>query len=66
MKVVRRNKQINPLSTMSLWVTSLVAYIMTKRLGICNPEREWIWWVAIPSLFMVWVIINWKIVKDEK
>jgi ABC-type dipeptide/oligopeptide/nickel transport system permease subunit len=35
-------------------------------MGIIIPEREWIWWVFIPSLFMVWVIMNWKIVKDKK
>ena len=68
MKVVRRNKLINPLSTipLPLWVTSLLMYIMVKRMGIIIPEREWAWWVLISTLFMVWVIINWKIVKDEK
>jgi hypothetical protein len=66
MKLVRRNKYINPLSTVSLWGVSLFLYIRFKSMGVIIPEREWTWWVLIPSLFMVWVIMNWKIVKDKK
>ena len=66
MKLVRRDKDINPLKTMSLWCVSLFIYILNKSLGIIDPEREWIWWGVIPSLFVVWVIMNWKIVKDKK
>jgi hypothetical protein len=66
MKLVRRNKYINPIASIPLWGVSLFSYIMVKGMGIIIPEREWIWWVFIPSLFMVWVIMNWKIVKDKK
>lgn len=66
MKIVRRNENVNPLETSPLWGISLFSYIMVKGMGIIDPEREWIWWVSIPSLFMVWVIMNWKIVKDKK
>jgi len=24
---------------------------------------EWLWWVTIPSLFVLWLAINYKIVK---
>jgi hypothetical protein len=63
-KVVRRNKNINPIASIPLWGVSLFSYIMAKGMGIIDPEREWAWWVLIPSLFMVWVIMNWKIVRD--
>lgn len=68
MKIVRRNENVNPLETSQLWGISLFSYIMVKGMGIriIDPEREWVWWVGIPSLFMVWVIMNWKIVKDKK
>ena len=66
MKVVRRNKNINPIASIPLWGVSLFVYILNKSLGIIDPDREWIWWGVIPSLFVVWVIMNWKIVKDKK
>ena len=66
MKIVRRYKYVNPIATTTLWGITLFSYIMAKGMGTINPEREWIQWVTIPSLFMVWVIMNWKIVKDEK
>lgn len=66
MKLVRRNKNVNPLETSPLWGIALFSYIMVKGMGVIIPEREWIWWIALPSLFMIWVIMNWKIVKDGK
>lgn len=66
MKLVRRNKYINPIPSTPLWGVSLFMYIMVKSMGIIIPEREWIWWGVIPSLFVVWVIMNWKIVRDEE
>lgn len=64
MKLVRRNKNVNPSGSSQLWGVSLFMYITAKGMGIIDPEREWIWWGVIPSLFVVWVIMNWKIVKS--
>jgi hypothetical protein len=64
MKLVRRNKNVNPSGSSQLWGVSLFMYITAKGMGIIDPEREWIWWGVIPSLFVAWVIMNWKIVKS--
>jgi hypothetical protein len=64
MKLVRRNENVNPSGSSQLWGVSLFMYITAKGMGIIDPEREWIWWGVIPSLFVVWVIMNWKIVKS--
>jgi hypothetical protein len=30
-------------------------------------HNEWIWWLAIPIMFLIWVLLNWKIeIKNDK
>jgi hypothetical protein len=72
MKLVRRDKDINPLKTIPIWGYPLIGYIFTIGLELFYPEREWfnhdrewIFWVVIPTLFIMWVMMHWEIVKTK-
>jgi hypothetical protein len=28
-------------------------------------KNEWLWWIYIPLMFLIWVLLCFKIVKDE-
>lgn len=62
MKIVRR-EYANPLHNFTLWLIPTLFYIVEKSQGIISPNKEWVWWVAIPSLVLIWGLINWKIKK---
>ena len=39
---------------------------MLKMNGI-EFHNEWIWWLATPIMFLIWVLLNWKItIKNDK
>jgi hypothetical protein len=62
MKLVKRGFASQPLGSMTLWLIPTFTYIIQKVCGI-TFHREWIWWVGIPTMFLVWVLLNWKIKK---
>ena len=40
---------------------------MLKMNDIISPSKEWVWWVVIPVMFLIWVLLNWKIkIKNDK
>jgi hypothetical protein len=39
-----------------------MSYVVAKIVGV-TYHREWIWWVAIPTMFLIWGLLNWKIKK---
>lgn len=62
MKIVRR-EYANPLHNFTLWLAPTCMYIGLKAADAISPGKEWVWWVAIPSLVLIWGLINWKIKK---
>lgn len=62
MKIVKR-EICRPLSTMTLWLIPTFTYTFEKICGIINQNKEWVWWMVIPVMFLIWVSINWKIKK---
>jgi hypothetical protein len=62
MKIVKR-EMFRPLSTVTLWWIPTMTYFIMKMNDIIAPRKEWIWWVAIPTMFLIWVLLNWKIKK---
>ncbi len=62
MKLVKRGFASQPLGSMTLWLIPTMSYMFGKVVGI-TYHREWIWWVGIPTMFLVWVLLNWKIKK---
>ena len=64
MKITKRNF-VNPLATMNLWIIPTWAYTMQKLGGVQFNEYEWVWWIGIPSLIILWFFINFKIESYE-
>jgi hypothetical protein len=65
MKIIKRGWMSRPISTLNLWMIPLVFYIIQKYAGVIRPYREWMWWVLIPTLFSVWFVYNFKIIKSK-
>lgn len=65
MKITKR-KEVCGICTSSIWWIPTITYLIFKVIGDnIKPEREWIWWVAIPTMFLVWVLINYKIKRNN-
>jgi len=60
MRFIKR-KGICSICTSTLWWVPVITYFNFKLIGMLNEQREWIWWVGIPAMFLIWVLINWKI-----
>jgi hypothetical protein len=64
MKIIKR-KSASPIQTMSIFVIPAMTYFIQSLMGIVNPNREWIWWVAIPTMVALWFVVNFKIKKQD-
>lgn len=62
MKIVKRT-EVCGMCTASLWWIPTLTYFNLKMVNIITPSKEWVWWVAIPTMFLIWVLLNWKIKK---
>lgn len=60
MKLIKR-KEVCGICTSSIWFIPLTTYLMVKTIGDNVYEREWVWWILIPILFLFWLTINYKI-----
>jgi hypothetical protein len=66
MKFIKRELAC-PFCTASLWWIPIMTYFIMKMNNILSPRKEWIWWVVIPTMFLIWVLLNWKIInKNDK
>lgn len=61
MRILKRNPNTSVGATINIWLIPMLAYIFQKVGGMTFNEYEFIWWIAIPILFSVWLIINFKI-----
>jgi hypothetical protein len=65
MKIVKREK-VCGICTASLWWMPSLTYIIFKMNGV-EFHNEWIWGVAISTMFLIWGLLNWKItIKNDK
>jgi hypothetical protein len=62
MKIVKRSIFSNPIGSMTIWLIPTMSYFFGKVGGI-EYNREWIWWVGIPTLILGWLVLNFKIKK---
>jgi hypothetical protein len=56
---------VSPMTTINLWLIPTLMYGIGKLLGTEYNEYEYVWWIGIPTLFLAWFILNFKIVKDK-
>jgi len=64
MKITKRNF-VNPVTTVNIWFIPTFAYVLQKVLGIINPDKEWYWYVGISFAVLLWLVVNFKIVKNK-
>jgi hypothetical protein len=64
MKIIKR-ELARPISTMSIFSISAMTYFIQDFVGIINPDKEWIWWVVIPTMVALWFVVNFKIKKQD-
>lgn len=62
---IRRRVFGKPMGNSPIWIIPTFTYILLKNVGDIVPNREWVWWVLIPSLFIFWFFINFKIVRGN-
>ena len=60
MKIKRTESDL--FKTSQVWVIPLAMYLFLKLSGI-GFYREWLWWITIPIVFVIWLTANWKIEK---
>lgn len=58
-KIVKRENGC-AICTSTLWLIPTLTYTIGKVGGFIY-HREWIWWVVIPVMVLIWVLLNWKI-----
>lgn len=63
MKIVRRNKHLSIMSTAHLFVIPTMTYISQKLAGVQHNKYEFVWWIALPLLFIMWFMLNFKLNK---
>jgi hypothetical protein len=56
---------VSPMTTINLWLIPTLMYGIGKLLGTEYNEYEYVWWIGIPTLFLAWFILNFKIGKDK-
>ena len=65
MKITKR-KEICSICSSSIWWIPTITYLIFKVMGdIIKPDREWVWWIFIPTMFLGWVLINYKIKRNN-
>jgi len=63
-KIIKRSFA-SPILSMNIWLIPTLAYLLQKSLGVINEHKEWIWLIALPLTFLLWLFINFKIDKRE-
>jgi len=65
MKIIKR-KSASPIQTMSIFVIPAITYFIQDLMGIINPDKEWVWWVGITGMAVLWFVVNFKIKKQDE
>lgn len=59
MKITKR-EFASPMGNITLWVIPTITYIILSMNKMIRPDREWYWWVGIPTLILFWFFINFN------
>jgi len=63
---ISKRTNVCGICTASLWWIPTTTYLFMKINGV-EFHNEWIWWLAIPTIFLIWGLLNWKItIKNDK
>jgi hypothetical protein len=64
MKITKRHWYSSPGLTVSIWLIPTLSYLIQKVGGVEFNQYEWVWWVVIPILIVIWFFINFKLNKS--
>lgn len=62
---ISKKKEVCGFCTASLWWIPSITYLIFKINNVINPNKEWVWWVGIPLMFLLWLMINYKIKNNN-
>ena len=63
MKINKRVGYQSPTGTMTIWLIPTISYLLQKLCGMNFNQYEYVWWIVIPVLFIVWFTLNFKLTK---
>ncbi len=63
---IKKKFLTDPIASRMLWMIPTTSYTVQELVGGKFNNLEWLWWVTIPSLMVIWFFINFKIEKDGK
>ena len=61
---IKTNPNFSPLGSSILFVMPSIMYLLLKLAGT-KMHNEWLWYISIPILIVVWFIINFRIVRNN-
>jgi len=59
---INKRKLSNPKASLSLVLIPLFNYLLLKLLNI-EMHKEYLWFIVIPFMFIIWFFLNFKISK---
>jgi hypothetical protein len=62
---IKKRLLTSPETTVTLWMIPTLMYGFGKLFGTKYNEYEYVWWIGIPTLFLVWFILNFKVIKEK-
>ena len=62
MKIIKKDFA-SPILSLNIWMIPALSYLIQKVGGVGFNEYEWVWWAGIPTLVLIWLVINFKIKK---
>lgn len=69
MIVIKKTRFCNPLISLHMFTIPLLVYGVGKINGVAYNQYEFVWWILIPVLFVLWFFFNFKFAlksKEEK
>lgn len=61
---INKRKNTNLTNSSMLWLLPTLTYGFQKLNGV-TFHNEYLWWIVIPVLFVIWLLINFKIIKKN-
>ena len=63
---ITKREWARPGASVMIWAIPTMSYTSQKLAGVQMNSCEYLWWILIPGLVMLWAIINFKVVKNNE